>query len=167
MPLATIEAALEEIKKGNMVIVVDDEDRENEGDLIFAAEKVTPEAVAFMVKHCSGIIFVSMEGERLEQLNLPLMVSDNSESMRTAFTISVDAHEGNTTGISAADRCSDHRNADRCHRSAVRPCQTRSHLSPQIHPGGSSSKGRPYRGFGGPRQRSGVVPGWGWLRDRQ
>lgn len=105
MPLARVEDALEELKQGRMVIVVDDEDRENEGDLIFAAEKVTPDAVAFMVKHCSGIIFVSMEGERLEQLNLPLMVSNNSESMRTAFTISVDAHRGTSTGISAADRC--------------------------------------------------------------
>lgn len=105
MPLARVEDALEELKQGHMVVVVDDEDRENEGDLIFAAEKVTPDAVAFMVKHCSGIIFVSMEGERLEQMNLPLMVSNNSESMRTAFTISVDAHRGTSTGISAADRC--------------------------------------------------------------
>lgn len=105
MPLARVEDALEELKQGHMVIVVDDEDRENEGDLIFAAEKATPDAVAFMVKYCSGIIFVSMEGERLEQLNLPLMVSNNSESMRTAFTISVDAHRGTSTGISAADRC--------------------------------------------------------------
>lgn len=105
MPLARVEDAIEELKQGHMVIVVDDEDRENEGDLIFAAEKVTPDAVAFMVKHCSGIIFVSMEGDRLEQLNLPLMVSNNSESMQTAFTISVDAHRGTSTGISAADRC--------------------------------------------------------------
>ncbi|MEO8323667.1 MAG: 3,4-dihydroxy-2-butanone-4-phosphate synthase, partial [Actinomycetota bacterium] len=71
MPLARVEDAIEELKQGHMVVVVDDEDRENEGDLIFAAEKVTPDAVAFMVKHCSGIIFVSMEGERLEQLSLP------------------------------------------------------------------------------------------------
>ncbi len=104
MPLAKIEDALEQIGSGQMVIVVDDEDRENEGDLIFAAEKVTPELISFMVRYCSGIIFVSMEGERLEQLNLPPMVSDNTESMRTAFTISVDAREGTTTGISAADR---------------------------------------------------------------
>ncbi len=105
MPHARVEDAIEELKQGHMVIVVDDEGRENEGDLIFAAEKATPDSVAFMVKHCSGIIFVSMEGERLEQLNLPLMVSNNSESMRTAFTISVDAHRGTSTGISAADRC--------------------------------------------------------------
>ena len=105
MPLARVEDAIEELRSGRMVIVVDDHDRENEGDLIFAAEKVTPDLVAFMVKHCSGIIFVSMEGERLEELNLPLMVSNNSESMRTAFTISVDARAETTTGISAADRC--------------------------------------------------------------
>lgn len=104
MPLAKIEDAIEEIRKGRMVIVVDDEARENEGDLIFAAEKVSPESIGFMVNHCSGIICVSMEGERLEELKLPLMAVDNTESMRTAFTISVDAAHGVTTGISAADR---------------------------------------------------------------
>jgi 3,4-dihydroxy 2-butanone 4-phosphate synthase / GTP cyclohydrolase II len=104
MPLAPIADAIEAIRTGRMVIVVDDEDRENEGDLIFAAEKVTPQHITFLVRHCSGIIFVSMEGERLEQLNLPLMAPDNTESMRTAFTVSVDARHGTTTGISAADR---------------------------------------------------------------
>jgi 3,4-dihydroxy 2-butanone 4-phosphate synthase/GTP cyclohydrolase II len=104
MPIAKIEDALAEIRAGRMVIVVDDEDRENEGDLIFAAEKVTPELISFMVRHCTGIIFVSMEGQRLEELHLPPMVSENSESMRTAFTISVDARHGTTTGVSAADR---------------------------------------------------------------
>jgi 3,4-dihydroxy 2-butanone 4-phosphate synthase/GTP cyclohydrolase II len=104
MSLAKVEDALAELRAGRMVIVVDDEDRENEGDLIFAAEKVTPELVSFMVRYCSGVIFVSMEGERLEELHLPLMVSDNQESMRTAFTISVDARTGTTTGISASDR---------------------------------------------------------------
>jgi 3,4-dihydroxy 2-butanone 4-phosphate synthase/GTP cyclohydrolase II len=104
MPLASIDDAIEEMRAGRMVIVVDDEDRENEGDLIFAAEKVTPQHITFLVRHCSGIIFVSMEAERLEQLNLPLMAPDNTESMRTAFTVSVDARRGTTTGISAADR---------------------------------------------------------------
>ncbi len=87
-----------------MVIVVDDEDRENEGDLIFAAEKVTPEHIAFMVHHTSGLITVPMEAERLEELHLPPMASHNTEFMGTAFTISVDARAGTTTGISAADR---------------------------------------------------------------
>jgi 3,4-dihydroxy 2-butanone 4-phosphate synthase / GTP cyclohydrolase II len=104
MPLAPIADAIEAIRTGRMVIVVDDEDRENEGDLIFAAEKVTPQHITFLVRHCSGIIFVSMEGGRLEQLSLPLMAPDNTESMRTAFTVSVDARHGTTTGISAADR---------------------------------------------------------------
>jgi 3,4-dihydroxy 2-butanone 4-phosphate synthase/GTP cyclohydrolase II len=104
MPLGSVEQAIDEIRAGRMVVVVDDEDRENEGDLIFAAEKVTPDLVSFMVNHCSGIIFVSMEGQRLEELNLPLMAPENTESMRTAFTVSVDARNGVTTGISAADR---------------------------------------------------------------
>lgn len=104
MPFAKIEDAVAQIRAGKMVIVVDDEARENEGDLIFAAEKVTPEHISFMVRYCSGIICVPMEGERLEELNLPLMAPDNSESMGTAFTISVDARDGTTTGISAEDR---------------------------------------------------------------
>src|SRR5919106_6759 len=104
MALGSVEQAIDEIRAGRMVVVVDDEDRENEGDLIFAAEKVTPELISFMVNHCSGIIFVSMEGERLEELNLPLMAPDNTESMRTAFTVSVDSRHDTTTGISAADR---------------------------------------------------------------
>jgi len=104
MMFGKIEDAIAEIRAGRMVIVVDDEDRENEGDLIFAAEKVTPEHISFMVRHCSGIICVPMEAERLEQLNLPPMAAENTESMRTAFTVSVDAVRGTTTGISAADR---------------------------------------------------------------
>jgi 3,4-dihydroxy 2-butanone 4-phosphate synthase/GTP cyclohydrolase II len=104
MPFAKIEDAIAQIRAGRMVVVVDDESRENEGDLIFAAEKVSTEHINFMVRHCSGIICVPMEAERLDQLNLPLMTTDNSESMGTAFTISVDAREGTTTGISAADR---------------------------------------------------------------
>ena len=104
MPFAKIEDAIAHIRDGRMVVVVDDESRENEGDLIFAAEKVTTEHINFMVRYCSGIICVPMEAERLDALNLPLMTTDNSESMGTAFTISVDAREGTTTGISAADR---------------------------------------------------------------
>jgi len=104
LPLGRVEDAIEQIRAGRMVVVVDDEDRENEGDLIFAAEKVTTELVSFMVKHCSGIICVPLEGERLEDLHLPLMISQNSDAMGTAFTISVDAREDTTTGISASDR---------------------------------------------------------------
>jgi 3,4-dihydroxy 2-butanone 4-phosphate synthase / GTP cyclohydrolase II len=104
MPLAPFERAVEIIGAGGMVIVVDDESRENEGDLIFAAEKVTPQHISFMVRHCSGIIFVAMEAGRLEELHLPLMAPDNTESMKTAFTVSVDVRRGTTTGISAEDR---------------------------------------------------------------
>ncbi len=104
MTLAKIEDAIAEIQAGRMVIVVDDEDRENEGDIIVAAEKLTGDHIGFMVRYCSGIICVPMEGQRLEELNLPLMISQNSESMGTAFTVSVDARTGTTTGISASDR---------------------------------------------------------------
>ncbi|MGH2819020.1 MAG: bifunctional 3,4-dihydroxy-2-butanone-4-phosphate synthase/GTP cyclohydrolase II [Actinomycetota bacterium] len=104
MPLATVTEAVEDIRSGRLVIVVDDEDRENEGDLIVAAEKVTAEHIAFMVRHCSGIICVPMEKERLKELNLPLMAPEDSDPMGTAFTVSVDARTGTTTGISAADR---------------------------------------------------------------
>jgi len=102
--LDSIEDVIADIRAGRMVIMMDDEDRENEGDLIMAAEKTTPEAVAFIVRHSSGIICMPMTRERLEELRLPLMVAENTESHRTAFTISVDYKHGTTTGISAADR---------------------------------------------------------------
>ena len=104
MPLAKISDAIADIRAGKMVIVVDDLERENEGDIIVAAEKITADHISFMVRYCSGIICVPMEAERLEELNLPLMAPDNTESMGTAFTISVDARDGTTTGISASDR---------------------------------------------------------------
>ena len=88
-----------------MVIVVDSVDRENEGDLIVAAEKMTPETMAFMIRHTSGVICMPVEGTRLDELRIPLMVAENTESQRTAFTVSIDAKHGTTTGISAADRC--------------------------------------------------------------
>jgi 3,4-dihydroxy 2-butanone 4-phosphate synthase/GTP cyclohydrolase II len=101
---APIEAAIAAIARGEIVVVADAADRENEGDLILAAEKVTPEHIAFMVRHTSGLLCVALEGQRLDDLNLPLMVPDNTEGQRTAFTVSVDARRGATTGISAADR---------------------------------------------------------------
>ncbi|MDQ3659467.1 MAG: bifunctional 3,4-dihydroxy-2-butanone-4-phosphate synthase/GTP cyclohydrolase II [Actinomycetota bacterium] len=104
MGFDAIEEALDDLRAGGMVIVVDDEDRENEGDLIMAAEKATPRSVAFMIRHCSGIICVPLEAARLQELNLPLMAPGESDPMGTAFTISVDARSGTTTGISAADR---------------------------------------------------------------
>jgi 3,4-dihydroxy 2-butanone 4-phosphate synthase/GTP cyclohydrolase II len=104
MSFSHIEAAIDAVRRGEIVVVVDDEDRENEGDLIMAAEMVTPEAMGFMVRHTSGVICMPMEGDRLDALNIPLMVVDNTEAQRTAFTVSVDAAAGVSTGISAADR---------------------------------------------------------------
>ena len=99
-----IEAALEDIRQGKMVILVDDEDRENEGDLTMAAEKITPEAINFMAKYGRGLICLSLTDQRLNELRLPMMVSENTSRFQTAFTISIDARQGVTTGISAADR---------------------------------------------------------------
>jgi 3,4-dihydroxy 2-butanone 4-phosphate synthase/GTP cyclohydrolase II len=100
----SIPEAVEDIRAGRVVIVVDDADRENEGDLIMAAEKVTPEAIAFIVRHSSGVICVPVVGDRLDELQIPLMVTANTDHQRTAFTVSVDARRGVTTGISASDR---------------------------------------------------------------
>ena len=104
MNKATVEEAVAAIAAGEFVLVVDDEDRENEGDLIIAAEKVTPEKIAFMVRHTSGLICMPTTGERLDELGLPLMVLENTDSHKTAFTVSVDAVGRTTTGISAKDR---------------------------------------------------------------
>ena len=100
----SIESVIADIRQGKMVIVVDDEDRENEGDLIFAAEKATAKNLSFTVRYTSGVVCVPMEGGNLDRLNLPLMTQQNMERMRTAYTVSVDAARGVTTGISAADR---------------------------------------------------------------
>jgi len=104
MALATIPEAIEDIKAGKFVIVVDDEDRENEGDFIMAAEKVTPEAINFMAVHGRGLICMPVTGERLDALRIPMMASNNTSHFGTAFTISVEAKYGTSTGISAADR---------------------------------------------------------------
>jgi 3,4-dihydroxy 2-butanone 4-phosphate synthase/GTP cyclohydrolase II len=100
----TIEEALGDIAKGRMVILVDDEDRENEGDLCMAAEKVTPEAINFMAKYGRGLICLSLTPQRVDALNLPMMTDDNTSSFGTAFTVSIEARKGVTTGISARDR---------------------------------------------------------------
>ena len=104
MPFVTVEEAVEEIRQGRFVIIVDDENRENEGDLAMAAEWVTPEAITFMATHGKGLICMSIVGERLDHLQLPLMVSENTARHSTAFTVSVDVKKGATTGISAYDR---------------------------------------------------------------
>ena len=104
MPVSTIREAIEDIKKGKMVILCDNEDRENEGDLTMAAEKITPEAINFMAKYGRGLICLSLTEEHVEKLKIPLMVEDNTSAFQTAFTVSIDAKEGTTTGISAEDR---------------------------------------------------------------
>ena len=102
--LNAVEEIVADLRAGRMVLIMDDEDRENEGDLIMAAELATPETVAFMIRYTSGIICVPMEEERLVRLDLPQMVASNSESHRTAFTVSVDVRAGTTTGVSSSDR---------------------------------------------------------------
>jgi 3,4-dihydroxy 2-butanone 4-phosphate synthase / GTP cyclohydrolase II len=104
MYFSTIEEAIEDIKAGKMLIVVDDEDRENEGDLTIAAERVSPEAINFMAKFGRGLICLAMTGERLDELQVPLMVSDNTSLYGTAFCVSIEARHKVSTGISAADR---------------------------------------------------------------
>jgi 3,4-dihydroxy 2-butanone 4-phosphate synthase/GTP cyclohydrolase II len=104
MPLATIEESIEEIRRGRMVALMDDKDRENEGDLCMAAEKVTPQAINFMATHGRGLICLPLTEERVRYLQLPMMVSENTSPFGTAFTVSVDSAAGITTGISAADR---------------------------------------------------------------
>lgn len=101
---AQIEDAIAAVRAGKMVIIVDDEDRENEGDLAMAAEKITPDAINFMAQHGRGLICLAMTPERLDELEIPLMVSNNSSRFETAFCVSIDAKESTTTGISAADR---------------------------------------------------------------
>jgi len=104
MPLATIEEAIDEIRQGRMVILMDDKDRENEGDLCMAAESVTPQAINFMATYGRGLVCLSLTEERVKHLGLSMMVSENTSPFGTAFTVSVDAASGITTGISAADR---------------------------------------------------------------
>jgi 3,4-dihydroxy 2-butanone 4-phosphate synthase/GTP cyclohydrolase II len=99
-----IEEVIAEYRNGNFVVIVDDEDRENEGDLSFAAQACTPEKINFMATHGKGLICIAIEGKRLDELHIPQMVSDNSSRFNTAFTVSVEAREGTTTGISASDR---------------------------------------------------------------
>ena len=113
MPIATIEEAVADIRDGRMIIIVDDEDRENEGDLVCAAEKVTPEIINFMARHARGLICLPLTEERCDDLHLTTQVADNTSYLGTAFTVSIDARKGITTG-------SDGRNAQvRCSRLSV------------------------------------------------
>ncbi len=103
-PTQRVEAALAAVRAGRGVLVVDDEDRENEGDIIFSAEKLTSEQMALLIRECSGIVCLCLPEERVKALELPMMVANNTNRNRTAFTISIEAAEGVTTGVSAADR---------------------------------------------------------------
>src|SRR5688572_6475813 len=111
MPLATIDEAVEEIRNGRMIIIVDDEDRENEGDLVCAAELVTPEIISFMAIHGRGLVCLPLTEERCDELQLHPQTPDNTSTLGTAFTISIEARQGITTGISAADRATTIRTA--------------------------------------------------------
>ena len=143
MALSSIEEALDDIRQGKFLIVVDDEKRENEGDLVMAAETVTPDAVNFMVTEARGLLCMPVLGERLDQLNMPLMVDGhNSARHGTAFTVSVDYNLGTTTGISASDRAQDHPGHDRPGRQARGLCPTGPHLPPPLPQ---------WRGAGAPR----------------
>ena len=104
MPVATIESALDDIRAGRMVILVDDENRENEGDLVLAAEKVTPEAINFMITHARGLVCLTLTPEKVDELRLPQMSVDNQSPFEPAFTLSIQAREGVATGFSSANR---------------------------------------------------------------
>src|SRR3990170_55888 len=104
MPIQRVEEALDDFRTGKMIILVDDEDRENEGDLVIAAEKVTPQAINFMAKHARGLICLALTPQRVEELHLPQQAVENTATFATAFTVSIDARKDITTGISAADR---------------------------------------------------------------
>src|SRR6059058_6688607 len=103
-PFSTIEEAIEDIRQGKLVVVIDDESRENEGDLTMAAQFVTPEAINFMAKEGRGLICLALTAERCDELGLDLMAAKNEDPLKTAFTVSIDAREGVTTGISPAER---------------------------------------------------------------
>src|ERR1700712_153318 len=141
-PFATIDEALEDIRQGKMIIVCDDEDRENEGDLTMAAEFATPEAVNFMATHGRGLICLSLTPERCDELGLDLMAAKNESPFETPFTVSIEARSGVTTGISARDRPVE---------LAARPRPARAHLPAEEQRGRRAGAHRPDRGRRRPR----------------
>ena len=132
---APVAEAVEAIRAGQMVIVVDDEDRENEGDLTVAAEKATPELINFMAKHGRGLICLPMAGDWLDRLEIPLMVSENTSQFSTAFCVSIEAKESTSTGISAADRA---RPCRSCSKNRGIPCGFTTHFSSPTVPASNS-----------------------------
>ena len=164
---ATIEEALDEIRSGRMVIVCDDEGRENEGDLTMAAQFVTPEAINFMAKYGRGLICLAMSTERCDKLGLHPMTRNNQSRFETAFTVSIEAREGVTTGISAADRARTVQVAIDP-RSRAEDLVQPGHVFPlRARPGGVSGAHRADGGGGGPVPPCRPQPGRGHLRDHE
>ena len=162
-----IDEILADLRAGRMVIILDDEDRENEGDLIMAAEHATPEAVAFMIRHTSGIICVPMLEDQLARLDLPQMVPVNSESHRTAFTVSVDLRAGTTHRGVLGRPCRNHPCACRSRHPGGRLRASRAHLPAARAPRRRAGARRAYRGFRGPVPSCGAEAGRRAVRDHE
>ena len=158
-PFATIEEAIDEIRRGRMVVVCDDENRENEGDLTLAAQFATPEAINFMAKEGRGLICLSLTAERCDELGLNLMAAKNEAPLQTAFTVSVEAREGVTTGISAADRAHTIQVAIDARSTPERPGPARARVPAQGQGRRRARARRPDRGRGRPRPPRRPQPG--------
>ena len=169
MKLDRVEEAIEEIRLGRMVIVADDEDRENEGDLVMAAAMVTPEDVNFMRKHAGGLICVTLTPERADDLELPPMSDRNTDPQGTAFTIAVDAHErfGVTTGISAHDRAKTIEVLTNPETVPGDLPPARAHVPAPCKGWWRLAQGWPNRSRSRPRDARGASPRWRHLRDPQ
>ena len=166
MGFSEVQEAIDAIGRLGMVVVVDDEDRENEGDLVMAAEAATPENIAFFLAHTSGVICVPLLPERADALDLPLMVTANTEAQRTAFTVSVDFRHGTTTGISATDRSS---TIGALIDPATRPNDLNrpGHIFPlALPPRRRAQAGRPHRGHRRPQPGRRALAGRRAVRDR-
>ena len=168
-PFAAVEVAIEAFRRGEMVIVVDDEDRENEGDLTIAAEKVTPEAINFMMTHGRGLICMPMTGERLDELEIPLQVpaQQNTTQFETAFCVGIEAKRGTTTGISAADRAATVLVAIDARTKAGGPGAARARVPAARARRRRAGARRADRGGRRPGPHRGAVPGGRHLRNHQ
>ena len=166
MGFSEVKEAIDAIGRLGMAVVVDDEDRENEGDLVMAAEAATPENIAFFLAHTSGVICVPLLPERADKLELPLMVTANTEAQRTAFTVSVDYRHGTTTGISATDRAATIGALIDPSTQAHRPESARAHLPAALPRRRRAQAGRAHRGDRRPRPGRRPHPGRRAVRDR-
>ena len=161
---ASIAEALEDVRNGKIVLVVDDADRENEGDFIIAAEKATPEAINFMVTHGRGIVCLPAAAWRLDELGIPLMVTETTDGHETAFTVSIDYRHGTTTGTSAQDRSVTVRAVDRPRREGARLPEARPRLPAEGPRGRRAGARRPHGGRRRSRAPGGTLPGGRDLR---